>query len=130
LCAPASWEAGLFVASLPASVLLLGRNQFVDGYCVLVSSEHVRELHHLSAEQSQAFVADLRTAAAAVEKVFAPAKLNLEMLGNQEPHLHCHIKPRYAGDAFAGRRMPHDKPTRELEAAVYRDRIRALREAL
>lgn len=42
-------------------------------------------------------------AAKAVERLFAPAKLNFETLGNALPHLHTHIVPRFVGDPTPGR---------------------------
>jgi diadenosine tetraphosphate (Ap4A) HIT family hydrolase len=36
--------------------------------------------------------------ARAVEECFRPHKLNYELLGNQVPHLHWHVVPRYADD--------------------------------
>ena len=34
----------------------------------------------------------------AVFDAFQPSKLNYEMLGNTDGHLHCHIFPRYKND--------------------------------
>jgi len=121
---------GYLVAELTASVLLLGRNQAVSGYCMLISTRHVTELHHLPPPAAGAFVNDLLVAAAAVETAFTPAKLNLEIQGNQIPHLHCHIKPRYPHDAAPGRRIPHDRPVRELTEQAYVNAVDALRQAL
>ena len=36
--------------------------------------------------------------AGAIEDCFRPHKLNCELLGNQVPHLHWHVFPRYADD--------------------------------
>jgi diadenosine tetraphosphate (Ap4A) HIT family hydrolase len=36
--------------------------------------------------------------AQAIEECFHPHKLNYELLGNQVPHLHWHLFPRYAND--------------------------------
>ncbi len=33
-----------------------------------------------------------------LDQVLKPLKLNYECLGNQEPHVHWHIFPRYADD--------------------------------
>ncbi len=121
---------GYLVAGLTSSVLLLGRNQAVSGYCVLVSTRHVTELHHLPPAAAGAFVNDLLIAAAAIETAFRPAKLNLEIQGNQCPHLHCHLKPRYPDDGSPGRRIPHDSPVRELTDYAYQDAVLALRQAL
>jgi diadenosine tetraphosphate (Ap4A) HIT family hydrolase len=36
--------------------------------------------------------------AEAMFRAFRPAKLNYELLGNTEPHLHWHLIPRYRDD--------------------------------
>jgi diadenosine tetraphosphate (Ap4A) HIT family hydrolase len=82
----------------PNSVVLLGPWQFFHGYCILVARKHVAELHHLNSDERNAFVDDLCRLAAAIEAEFQPRKLNCELLGNQVPHLHWHLFPRYRSD--------------------------------
>jgi diadenosine tetraphosphate (Ap4A) HIT family hydrolase len=59
--------------------------------------------------------------AAAIEGCFSPRKLNYELLGNQVPHLHWHLFPRYASDPevlkpvwIALDRAEHDPDLRRL----------------
>lgn len=33
-----------------------------------------------------------------LENIYQPIKMNLQLLGNSTPHLHCHLQPRYYGD--------------------------------
>lgn len=54
----------------------------------------------------QAFFRDLVEAAQALDAAFGPTKMNVEILGNSVPHLHCHLVPRYYGDPAPGRPMP------------------------
>jgi diadenosine tetraphosphate (Ap4A) HIT family hydrolase len=86
------------VGQFPHSFILLGRWQYYHGYCILVARTHARELHHLPDAERLAFFNDLCRLAKAVEGCFAPHKLNYELLGNQEPHLHWHLFPRYRED--------------------------------
>jgi diadenosine tetraphosphate (Ap4A) HIT family hydrolase len=44
------------------------------------------------------FLVEMAHVASAVYNAFKPHKLNYEMLGNGEPHLHWHIFPRYRSD--------------------------------
>jgi len=88
------------VARLRVSRWLLGANQYVRGYSVLVLDRHAIELHDLSPDIRQAFTEDIADAGRAIGQVLNPIKMNLELLGNVVPHLHCHLKPRY----------PHDRP--------------------
>jgi diadenosine tetraphosphate (Ap4A) HIT family hydrolase len=40
----------------------------------------------------------MSTVSRAIEDCFRPRKLNYELLGNQVPHLHWHLFPRYDHD--------------------------------
>jgi diadenosine tetraphosphate (Ap4A) HIT family hydrolase len=82
----------------PHSVAFLGPWQYFQGYCILVARRHATELNHLAVEVRRAFFDELCLLALAIEEAFQPLKLNYELLGNQVPHLHWHIFPRYADD--------------------------------
>jgi diadenosine tetraphosphate (Ap4A) HIT family hydrolase len=86
------------VWEFPHSVAYLGHWQFYHGYCVLVSRRHARELSELEEEPRMAFLREMCLLARALETVFRPRKLNYELLGNQVPHLHWHLFPRYEDD--------------------------------
>ena len=86
------------VARFTHSVAILGPWQYYTGYCVLISRQHVAELHHLPDDVRAEFVEELCRLSRAVEAAFEPLKLNVESLGNQVPHLHWHLFPRRADD--------------------------------
>ncbi len=86
------------VAELPHSIVLLGRWQYYRGYCIVVARRHATELSQLDENERHGYFADMCRAARAIEECFHPCKLNYEILGNQVPHLHWHLFPRYAGD--------------------------------
>jgi diadenosine tetraphosphate (Ap4A) HIT family hydrolase len=77
------------------SYLLVGDHQYHRGYCVLLFKEHVRELHELSPEIQSVLFAELMAATQAVAQTFKPWKMNHSCYGNQVPHIHWHIFPRY-----------------------------------
>lgn len=81
------------------SVAFLGTWQFYHGYCVLASRQHVRELSELADDVRRAYLEEMCLLAKAIESAFRPHKLNYELLGNQVPHPHWHLFPRYADDA-------------------------------
>jgi diadenosine tetraphosphate (Ap4A) HIT family hydrolase len=87
------------VWKFPNSVAFLGPWQFYEGYCILISRVHATELSQLAVAQRSAFLEEMCTLARAIELAFQPHKLNYELLGNQVPHLHWHILPRYRNDA-------------------------------
>jgi diadenosine tetraphosphate (Ap4A) HIT family hydrolase len=82
----------------PHSVALLGPWQRYHGYCVLVARTHAVELSGLADAERRAYLDEMCTLARAIETGFRPHKLNYELLGNQVPHLHWHLFPRYADD--------------------------------
>jgi glycerophosphoryl diester phosphodiesterase len=136
LCAElASTEAenahGFWVADLSLSRLQLAREQHVPGWCVLICRRHVREPHELPAAEQRAFFDDLVRVGEALERVYAAAKMNYQLLGNLVPHLHAHIRPRVYGDPYPGQPVPG--PPREpvhLSPTEYRQRGGAIRAAL
>lgn len=89
------------VWQFPNSVALLGPWQFYSGYCVLVSRPHATELSQLPSLERAAHLEEMCLLARAIQTAFTPHKLNYELLGNQVPHLHWHLFPRYREDADA-----------------------------
>jgi diadenosine tetraphosphate (Ap4A) HIT family hydrolase len=83
------------------SVALLGPWQFYHGYCLLVSRRHATELNQLPQPERRAYLDEMCLLAQAIEDVFHPHKLNYELLGNQVPHSHWHLFPRYPSDPQA-----------------------------
>jgi diadenosine tetraphosphate (Ap4A) HIT family hydrolase len=86
------------VWQFPHSVALLGTWQFYHGYCLLISRRHATELSQLGEDERQAFLGEMCALARAIEEAFRPLKMNYELLGNQVPHLHWHLIPRYRTD--------------------------------
>jgi diadenosine tetraphosphate (Ap4A) HIT family hydrolase len=86
------------VWQFPHSVALLGPWQYYQGYCILIARTHATELFHLDQGVRRAYLDEMTTLARAVADCFGPRKVNYELLGNQVPHLHWHVLPRYAED--------------------------------
>lgn len=92
---------GDLVWSFPNSYLYFGKWQFYTGYCVLVSKAHERELFFLNDATRKNFLEEMSLSARAIFDAFLPHKINYELLGNQVPHLHWHLFPRYKTDPQA-----------------------------
>jgi diadenosine tetraphosphate (Ap4A) HIT family hydrolase len=97
-CPPAQDSDELLVARLELCDLLLNRDQFFPGYCLLVHRRHVSELFHLSREERQAMMEEVSRVATALAALYHPAKMNYELLGNMVPHIHWHLIPRQTDD--------------------------------
>ncbi len=87
-----------WIAELPRSWLTLGDAQFYRGYCVLLAKRHVTELHAMPRAEAHELLDEILAVGRTLDQVLKPLKLNYECLGNQEPHVHWHIFPRYADD--------------------------------
>lgn len=86
-----------FVKELNTGYVVLGDYQFYKGYTLFLSKTHVDELHKLKQERFE-YLKEMSLVAEAVYNVFQPQKLNYELLGNTDKHLHWHIIPRYQND--------------------------------
>jgi diadenosine tetraphosphate (Ap4A) HIT family hydrolase len=89
------------MAELGASYAVIGDVQFLPGYSLaLTKVPGVDRLSDLPRVERLRYLADVDLLADAVETVcrrFDPAyrRLNVEILGNTDAFLHCHIWPRY-----------------------------------
>jgi diadenosine tetraphosphate (Ap4A) HIT family hydrolase len=123
-------EEGFIVARLQLSHLRLMRNQWVPGYSVLVCTRHAPEPYDLSADEQALFFQDLVRATQALDRVYAPIKMNINILGNLVPHLHAHLLPRYYGDPAPGRPIDPQLQRVTLTPEEYQERIRQIQAAL
>lgn len=96
---------------------------------VVWRGRHVVEPTELDDAEAAAFGRELLVAGRALLAVFQPVKLNWEILGNELPHLHVHLVPRFADDPRPGWPFPFPDPEpgpwpeAELRADV--ERLRA-----
>jgi diadenosine tetraphosphate (Ap4A) HIT family hydrolase len=87
-----------FVAELTTGYAVIGDHQFFRSYSLFLCKEHVPELHNLERDYKLRFLDEMSATAQAVFEAFQPVKLNYEMLGNSEAHLHWHLFPRHHDD--------------------------------
>jgi diadenosine tetraphosphate (Ap4A) HIT family hydrolase len=128
---PDSGEADV-VTDLPSGRVHLQDDAEYRGYCILVFRRHAVELHDLTEEERLHWIEDVSAIGRAVSACCGPAKLNVTMLGNMVPHLHCHIMPRYPDDPDWGRPPVYRRPAdrRPLPAGEYQALKESLAEAL
>jgi diadenosine tetraphosphate (Ap4A) HIT family hydrolase len=87
-----------FVKELKTGYIVIGDYQFYEGYTLFLSKEHKKELHELEANFRKKFLEEMSVVAEVVFKTFKPEKLNYELLGNTDQHMHWHLIPRYKND--------------------------------
>lgn len=93
-CPSCGFRLGEPIASLGASELCFVSDRRFPGRCVLTLREHATELFEVSPRARQAFIEDMSRAAHAIKLAVNAFKLNYEILGNADPHIHCHLIPR------------------------------------
>lgn len=121
-----------WLATLPSGRVRLQSEADFPGYCILYFRRHVAELYQLTAAERGQLIDDLERVARAIAAGCRPAKLNYAALGNEVPHLHWHIVPRYPQDGWWGQafsQRPSDQ-RRPLPPAEYERLQAALRAAL
>lgn len=69
------------------------------GFCRVVWTDHLREMTDLTPSQRSACMQAVCQTEEIVRQVMTPHKVNLASLGNQTPHVHWHVIPRYEDDA-------------------------------
>ena len=119
------------IVELDQTLVSLNRNQFFPGYSFVYTKRHVTELFHLDEAVRNSVMAEVCAVAKALHAVFAPDKINYELLGNMAPHMHWHIVPRSSTDPLWPR--PHwSEPHTELllTSEGYRERVELIRKEL
>lgn len=69
------------------------------GFCRVILTRHVKEMTDLSAAERLQLMHTVFAVETALRELLNPDKINLASLGNQVPHLHWHVIPRFSDDA-------------------------------
>ncbi|KZZ84641.1 HIT family protein [Bacillus sp. SJS] len=88
-----------FVAELDTGYAVIGDHQYFKGYSLFLCKEHKSELHMLRPTFKRTFLMEMSLVAEAVQKAFGAEKMNYELLGNGDSHMHWHLFPRKENDA-------------------------------
>lgn len=91
-------ENPYFIFELETGYVVIGDHQFFKGYTLFLLKTHVTELHFLEKDFRIKFLYEMSLVGEAVFNAFKPDKLNYELLGNGDAHMHWHIFPRFEGD--------------------------------
>ena len=87
-----------FVKELETGYVVMGDNQHFKGYTLFLGKEHKTELFALEHPKKMKFMEEMSIVAEAVSKAFDAEKMNYELLGNGDSHIHWHLFPRVSGD--------------------------------
>ena len=87
-----------FVKELQTGYVVIGDHQYFRGYTLFLCKQHKPELFDLDPAYRAVFMEEMTLVSKAVSIAFGAEKMNYELLGNGDTHLHWHLFPRRAGD--------------------------------
>jgi len=108
-------------------VVLVNEPEY-SGYCRVIWYEHVKEMTDLAESDRAHLMQIVFRVEQILREIMHPEKINLASLGNQVPHVHWHIIPRFTDDAhfpdpvWAVRKR--DSKSDGLDQAVLTQRLR------
>lgn len=95
------------------------------GFCRVIWARHVKEMTDLAPADREYLMAVVFAVESALRDLLQPDKINVASLGNQTPHLHWHVIPRWIDD----RHFPNpvwSPPLREAARSAGDERLRRL----
>lgn len=127
------WSANedLQIMEFANSLLMLNRDQFFPGYCLLFTRRHQTELFKMETALRQELTEEVSLIASVLAEVFNADKMNYELLGNMSPHIHWHLIPRHSSDPLWPQPIwakSHDELV--LSAEQNRERAGIIRQAV
>ncbi|CAB3750774.1 HIT family protein [Paraburkholderia solisilvae] len=102
------------------------------GFCRVIWSQHVAEFSDLADAERDRMMRAVNAVERAMRRVLNPVKVNLASLGNQVPHVHWHVIPRFSNDAHFPLPIwaPRQRTVSEALLSQRRARATLLRDAV
>jgi diadenosine tetraphosphate (Ap4A) HIT family hydrolase len=88
----------IFLGSLELSEILLMNDSRYPWIILVPRIENAVDMTNLSETERKVFVEEINVVADAIKKQYQPDRINIAMLGNVVPQLHCHIIARFETD--------------------------------
>ena len=86
------------VRRMPSGWVVLGDEQFLEGYSILLADPIVPDLTDLDRDGRARFLLDMALAGEALMTVTSAYRINYQVLGNFDPRLHAQVQPRFADE--------------------------------
>ncbi|WP_248321126.1 HIT family protein [Caballeronia sp. Sq4a] len=102
------------------------------GFCRVIWGAHVAEMSDLADADRARVMTAVNGVERAMRRVLVPEKINLASLGNQVPHLHWHVIPRFSNDSRFPLPVwaPRQRTVSEAQLGKRRAQATLLREAV
>jgi diadenosine tetraphosphate (Ap4A) HIT family hydrolase len=117
-------ENPMAICRVRSGWVVLGDQQFLPGYSLLLPDPVVASLNDLPAQERSQFLLDMALVGDALLRLTQTIRINYGIYGNLEPALHAHVFPRYASEPDEHRLRPVWLYPREQREAVPFDPIR------
>ncbi len=120
------WPKDYVIGSLESSIVVLSKDQFFYGWCLVIAKDHVVDLFDLSNQARSQLEEDVNKVSKAIQELFLPDIMNYAVFGNVIPHLHWNVMPRHKNDGLWGAPpWPHEpKELHGNEAKILSSKIR------
>ena len=99
-------ENPTLMVKMKSGFAVIGDNQFLPGYCVLLGYPKASSLNELSMEARTQYLMDMTLIGDAIIKVCNPLRINYSTLMNLDHYLHTHIEARYVHEPDEYRSRP------------------------
>lgn len=83
------------ITKMKSGWVVLGDNQNIPGYCLLLADPIVDNINKLDKENRKQFLFDMTIIGDALMNILDVKVINYSLLGNLSAGLHAHIHPRY-----------------------------------
>lgn len=88
-------ENPTLMVKMKSGFAVIGDNQFLPGYCLLLRYPKVGSLNELSIKDRSQYLIDMTLIGDAIIKTCNPLRINYSTLMNLDHYLHTHIEARY-----------------------------------
>ncbi|HEY7948643.1 MAG TPA: hypothetical protein VID75_13275 [Acidimicrobiales bacterium] len=103
---------------MPSGWAVIGDQQFMKGYSLLLADPPVTDLEDLDRRARQRFLLDMSLVGEAVSTCTPSYRINYEILGNADPALHAHVWPRFLDEPDEFRTGPVARYPADMRNAV------------
>lgn len=88
-------ENPLVMVKMKSGFAVIGDNQFLPGYCILLRYPKAASINELSLTERIQYLTDMTLIGDAIIKTCNPLRVNYSILMNLDHYLHAHIEARY-----------------------------------
>lgn len=117
-------ENPTLITRMKSGFAVMGDNQFLPGYCVLLGYPQAGALNELPLAGRMQYLLDMTLLGDAILQACRPLRVNYSTLMNLDPYLHTHVEARYEWEPEEYRTRPscfYPKEERYQEQYEYSD---------